>query len=352
MANGQPPPVQPRRDEPMADLNRVTGKADKYLSGQIDKAVEETPFLGTAGKETYDIGAGTMKTIGGVFTGDWDKAKSGLKQAGSSVLSAMTAGALRSLNKPPPRQYLGGSPEALAQLQQQQAQGLTQGNTLMGQGVDTSAVGASVLGQAGQQSMADRGFGYGVAGQGLAQQRGAVGNARGLAGQSTDSLAQLQLQQGLAQNQQAMAAQAAQARGGNQAAAMRGAQQGGVQAALGTNMQAAQLRAAEQQAALNRQIGVEQMASQVGGQQLGVGAGMAQQGTTQLGQVGSQIGSIGLGQGQLGLGSQGQFLGAQTDTNKAQLEADTKHASASQAAKGGVGGVVGKVIGGLFGGGG
>ena len=68
MANGQPPPVQPRRDEPMADLNRVTGKADKYLSGQIDKAVEETPFLGTAGKETYDIGASTIKTIGNVFT--------------------------------------------------------------------------------------------------------------------------------------------------------------------------------------------------------------------------------------------------------------------------------------------
>ena len=345
MANGQM-----QRGEPMGDLNRVTGKADKYLSGQINTAVEQTPFLGTAGKETYDLGAGTMKTLGGVFTGDWDKAKSGLKQAGSSVLSAMTAGALRGLNKPPPQQFLGGSPEALAQLREQQGQGIAQGNQLMGQGVATSAVGAGVLGQAGTQAMDDRAFGYGVTGAGLAQQGQALNNARGLAGQSTDSLAQMQLQQGLAQTQQAMAGQAAQARGGNQAAAMRGAQQAGVQAALGTNAQAAQLRAGEQQAALNRQIGVEQLATNVGGQQLGVGAGMAQQGTTQLGQAGSQIGNIGLGQGQLGLGSQGQFLGAQTDTNKAQIEADTKHASAAQSAKGGIGGVVGKVIGSVFGG--
>lgn len=321
MANGQP--VQPRRDEPMGDLNRATGKADKYLSGQIDTAVEQTPFLGTVGKETYDLGAGTMKTLGGVFTGDWDKAKGGLKQAGSSVLSAMTGGALRGLNKPPPQQFLGGSPEALAALRAQQGMGVAQGN--------------AIVGQAAGQSMGDRGFGYGVAGQGLAEQGMALGNARNLAGQSTDSLAQMQLQQGLAQTQDAMGAQAAQARGGNQAAAMRGAQQAGVQAALGVNAQAGQLRAAEQQAALNRQIGVEQMASQVGGQQLGLGAGMAQQGTSQL--------------GSLGLGSQGQFLGAQTDTNKAQLEADTKHSSAAQSAKGGVGGVVGKVFGSLFGGG-
>lgn len=336
MANGQVA-VQPRRDEPMGDLNRATGKADRYLSGQIAGAQQQTPFLATAGKETYDLGAGTMQTLGGVFTGDWDKAKGGLKRAGSSVLSAMTGGALRGLNQAPPQQYLGGSPEALAARQAQYQQGIAQGNALLG-------TGAGVTGMAGDQAMQDRGFGYGVAAQGLGAQDAAVNSARRLAGQNTTSLALLQQQAGLAQAQQAMLGQAAAARGGNQAAAIRNAQQLGSQAALDTNMQAAQLRAAEQQAALNRRIGVEQLASQVGGQQLGLGAGMAQQGT-------SQLGSLGLGIGQLGLGSQGQFLGAQSAADQAQLDADTKHASASKAASGGIMGVAGKVIGGLFGGG-
>jgi hypothetical protein len=333
-----------------APVRQKINKVDAWAQGQLNSPqAGQTPLLTNAGRESWDLGAGTVKAVGGTLGGDWGQAKQGLKQAGGSILSALTAGSLRGLNQAPPAQYLGGSADALAQRQQQYQQGIGQAGGVMGQGLGTSGTGGQMLGQAGGLSMQDRTYGYGLAGQGLDTQMGALNAARQLAGQSTDSLAQAQLQQGLAQQQQQMLGQAAQARGGNQAAALRNAQMLGSQAGLQTNQAAAMLRAQEQQAQLARQLGVEQLAQQAGATQLGLGLGAAQQGTQNYGTFGGQLGSLGLGQSQVGLGSQGQFLDAQSAADKAQLEADTKSASAGQEAKGGIMGVAGKIIGGILG---
>lgn len=326
-------------------VGRLTGAA----IGAADRASANTPFLGQEGKQIAQTTGGATQLTLGILGGNKRNIKEGASRLGKGVWDTLTAAPLRSLNNPPPQQFLGGSADALAQRQGMYMDGIAQGNALMGAGVGTADAGVGLLGQAAGQSIQDRQFGYGLAGTGYMQQGAALGNARALAGQSTDSMAQLQMQQGLAQAQQAMMGQAAQARGGNQAAAMRGAQLAAANMALQTNGQAAMLRAAEQQAMINRQMGVEQLAAQMGGQQLGLGLGAAQQGTSQLGQFGGQVGSIGLGQGQIGLGSQGQYVGALAGTDKEQLEADTQHASAAQASKGGVMGVAGKIIGGILG---
>lgn len=210
--------------------------------------------------------------------------------------------------------------------------------------------GGSMLGQAYASAGDDRLFGASLLASGLGGQAGALANARRFAAQPTDSLAQLQLQQGLAQNQQAMLGQAAQARGGNQAAAMRQAQLLGTQQALQTNQQAAMMRAAEQQAAINRQIGVEQMAQQAAQQQLGLGMGAMQAGTSNQAQIGSQVGGMGLQQ-------QGQMLDAmgQTDALQAQFQRDrTEQSIRNQERQGkALGSILGsipKMIGGAMGG--
>ncbi len=241
---------------------------------------------------------------------------------------------------PPQASYLGGSQEAL-DAQRQQLTGMGQG--AYNAGAQNTAQGGAMLGQAGGFATADRdaAMGYsnqgGMLGQaGIGGQNAAVMNARGLAGQSTDSLARLQLQQQSDANQRQMLAMAGSARGGNQAAAMRQAQTVGSNMQMQTNAAAGQMRAQEQQAALQRQLAVEQMAAGVGGQQAGLGygmqgqgLGMAQQSTGQLGQIGAQQGQLGVSQQNVGLGAYGVL----NDGNKAQLETDRGWASADAASK-------------------
>lgn len=262
---------------------------------------------------------------------------------------------------PPKQSYLGGSQEAL-DAQRAQLGGI--GQASYGAGTQNAAQGGAMLGQAGGFAQADRdaAMGYSAQGQqlgmaGIGGQNLAVSNARGLAGQSTDSLAQMQLQQQSNANQRAMMAQAASARGGNQAAAMRQAQTVGANMQLQTNAAAGQMRAQEQQAALQRQLAVEQMAAGVGGQQAGLGygmqgqgLGMAQQSTAQIGQLGAQQGQLGVSQQNVGLGAYGVL----NDGNKAQLETDRGWASADSAARSpaaAFGGILGGVTQ-LWGGGG
>jgi hypothetical protein len=255
---------------------------------------------------------------------------------------------------PPERSFAGGSQEAL-DAQRGQYGGM--GANSYAAGGQAWSQGLGTMGQAAGQAQADRNAAYGYAAQGqgigssgLAGQNAAVANARGIAAQSTDSLAQRQLQAQSAANQRQMMGMAAQARGGNQAAAMRNAQLVGSQMQLQTNEQAAQLRAGEQQAAINRQLGVESMAANVGGQQAGLGygmygqgLGMAQGATGQLAGIGGNMASAGLGQQNVGLGAYGLL----NDLNIAQLEADRANASAAAVAKSPAG-VVGNVLGAWF----
>jgi hypothetical protein len=311
------------------------GQGTDGVIATAERYKQDAPFLGQEGKQLAQTMGGATELTAGILGGNRRQISQGWDNLKNGVYSALTAQSLLGLNKPPPQQFLGGSQEALDQRRQMYMAGLQGGNEMMG-------LGAAGAGDGMGMAAADRGYGYDLAGAGIVGQAMAIDQARQMAARPTDSLARLQLQQGLAQNQQAMLAQAAQARGGNQAAAMRQAQMLGTQEALQTNAQAAQLRAAEQQAAINRQLGVEQMAAQASGQQLGLGMGAAQAGTAQYSQNA-------LGVGQLGLGSQGQYLDAQAQADKAQLEADTKWASAKKAAQGGIMGTVGRAIGSFFG---
>lgn len=325
---------------------RVTSAGVGY-SKQLEDG--SRPVLAGELNQVAKTAGGTGQVMKGIFTGNKADIKRGAKDFWEGSKQILTGASLGFLNKAPERQYMGGSADALAAKRAMLQGGVFQGNDMMLNGLGTSQGGIDYLNYAAQNAMADRNFGRNIAGSALEQQAQALANSRAYAARPTDSLAQLQLQQGLAQNQMAMNAQAAQARGGNQAAAMRGAQLQGVNAAMDMNGQAAQLRAAEQQAMINRQLGVEQLAAQMGGQQLQQGLGMQQGGTGQLGQFGGQIGSVGLGQAQVGLGSQGQYLTGLQETDKTQLGADTQHASAAQASKGGILKTVGSVIGGIFG---
>lgn len=281
----------------------------------------------------------------------WEMDQSGMPDPfgiSRRVTAHLTGGA-------PEKSYVGGSQAALDA--RRSAYG-SAGDASMASGAAGYQAGLGTMGQAAGQAIGDRGAAYGYAanGQGLGlagigSQNAAVTNARALAGRSTDSLAQRMLQAQSAANQRQMVGMAAQARGGNQAAAMRNAQAVGSQMQLQTNQQAAQMRAAEQQAALNRQLGVEQMAAGVGGQQAGLGygmygqgLGMAQTSTGQLAGIGGNMASAGLGQQNVGLGAYGLL----NDIDLAQYEGDRANASAAAVARSPAG-VFGNILGGIIG---
>ena len=261
----------------------------------------------------------------------------------------------------PAPSYLGGTPEA-------QEAGRTRLNNISDRaaksGEATYATGTSMLGDASSAAYADRSNALGLSGQGqmlgnsgVTAQNQAIANARGVAAQQGPSAAQAQMQMGLDQSQRAMMAQAAGARGGNQAAAMQMAQATGSNMANQVNQQAGILRAQEQQAAMDRQLGVEQMAAGYGGQQAGLGYGMQTQGmglaqgsTKQVGDIGANMTSAGLGQQNIGLGG----LNTLADRDKAVLDSDRGNASATTAANSPAA-AFGSVLGGvtsLWGGGG
>lgn len=347
-----------RDTAPLSEVRGATNKADDWVQGKLKGEGSQTPVLATNAGEVWNSAAGTGKLLGGVFSGNKREIKAGLSQSGKSIISALTSGTLRSLNQAPPQQYLGGSRDALANMRDRYQAGQASGQGYLDAGVNAAAGGYDTLNAAAAQGQQDRSMAQGLYGEGAAvglsgigNQNAAVANARSLAAQPTDSLALAQLQQ--AQDRQAneMQAQAATARGGNQAAAMALAQNQASQNGLVTQQQAAQLRAGEEQAALGRRLGVEELASGVGGQQAGLGLGLqgqgtgyALQGTGQLADVGARQGSIGLGIGGLGVNQQQIYANAENEANKNQLDADQKHASASQSAKGGIMGAAKSVI--------
>lgn len=350
------------------------GDAEKWANKQADGS--NAPILGGIAKEHVDQLAGAGKSISGIANGNYKEFGRGTAQFAKGIAGSLTGG-IFGMNKAPDPTYIGGSAEALDARRQQQAQGIGQGQAYTAGGMDTSAVGAQMLGGAYDQAGMDRaratGFataGMGIGGQGIAGQQAALGRQNAMLGnlvntaqQQGPSAAQAQMQMGLDQSQNAMMAQAAAARGGNAASAMRTAQANGAQLAGQVNQQAAMLRAQEAQQHQANVMNAQQIAAGAyGGQQAqagqtaqlgygmaGQGLGLSQGSTGQQGQMGASVGSIGLGQAQAGNQMQGNYLGAQTSADNAQLDADTKQSSAKQASKGGIMGAAGKLIGSIFG---
>jgi len=333
-------------------IGALGDKGKEYVSRD-----RNMPVLTQSAKSPMQAVSGAGKVLSGDVKGGlgdmWESAKGGLPMV-----------SMMGFNSAPDPTYVGGSPEELAARRAQQNQGIAQGAAYTQGGMETSAGGAGMIGQAYGQAGLDRGLAQGMAADGsrigqagLGSQNQAIAGMLSTAGQRGPSAAEAQMRMGLDQTQQAMMAQAASARGGNAAAAMRTAQAGGAQMAGQMNQQAAILRAQEEAQQRAQLIGAQQAAAGMYGGQAGLGYGMQGQGlglgqasTNMQGQMGSNVGSIGLGQAQAGNQMQGNYLGAQTATDKSQLEADTQQSSAKQGAKGGLFGAAGKVIGSIFGG--
>jgi hypothetical protein len=291
----------------------------------------KTPYAGTvqSGQTVKPIGGKPVVATGPAYQGG------SIKQAVDTKTYSTSPGEVRSgrLLETPREVYVGGGSAEASDRKNMYKAGIGSGAGLTDYGVGVAGQGAGMLGQAGQQAIAYGAEGQGIGQFGLNSQNAAIANARGLAGQSTDSLALLQLQQAQDTNTQRMLGMAAQARGGNQAAALRNAQAMGSQNQLVTNQQAAQLRAGEQQAALNRQLGVEQMAAGVGGQQAGLGYGMYGQGIGMLGQAGAQTGQIGTSLAGTGVQQQGVYVGALAGHDRTQAELDAEREKARREQK-------------------
>lgn len=264
----------------------------------------------------------------------------------------------------PKRQVLGGSQEALDARRAQYAQGVQQGQAVTQAGLGAVDQAQGYLGAAAGQAGADRGMaqtmygtGMGIGGMGVLRQQDAIQQARAMAMRDTGSVAESLMQAGLGQTQRGMYGQAAQARGGNQAAAIRMAQRAGAQQALDVNSQIGVMRRQEAVDRLNRQLAVEDMAAQAGGQQAGLGYGVAGQGlgyalqgTGQLAGIGSSTGELGLGTGRMGLDQQGLYVNAGLDADKAQLDYDARLAGADVQRKAGIIGGIASGASKMFGG--
>ena len=367
-ANGSPTgglqPVAPQLAEQERQRQEAAQNQDLYgkINSRMDAEVDRMPFLGTVGKEFTDTMGGMAQGIQGVFSGDKKQAKEGVKRLGEGMLSAATGGALRAMNNPPPKSYMGGSAEALnakrAQYEQGMLLGLGQnarGELMAGQGAGIAGVGAAMGGGTYDAAGNLYGTGMGIGASGIGAQDAAIGQAINTAGMQVGSLAAAQQQMANDANSRQMMAQASAARGGNQAAAMRNAQAQGSQNALVTNQQLGLMRLKEEQDRKDSMVQAQQFAASQYGDRASMGYGTATQGlgaqNTATGQVltaGSTIGQIGSNVMGSGNDQSKAFLNAEVEQNKAQLESDKANASAKQAAKGGVGGIVGKVIGSIF----
>ena len=340
----------------------------KKIKEYVDKD-RNTPVLSNAIAPVGDVASAGGNLLSGNF-------KEAGKDFGRSMLSMIPGQSLTAWNTTPDPTYIGGSQEALDARRQQQQQGIGQGAAYTQGGMEIAGAGADMIGgaydTAGQDRTLARGYsdsGLRIGAAGLDQQRQAMGRQNAVTGQMLataaqqgPSAAQAQLQMGLDQSQRAMMAQAAGARGGNQAAAMQMAQATGSNMANQVNQQAGVLRAQEAQQQQMNLLGAQQAAAGIyGGQQQtmgttaqlgygmqGQGLGLAQGSTGQQGQMGANVGSIGLGVAGAGNQMQGNYLGAQTETDKAQLTADTQQSSAKQGAKGGIMGAAKNIIGSMF----
>ena len=326
---------------------------EQRVDNRLNNAVDRTPVLGQIGKDAYNGIYGGGQVVGGVLTG---------KRLGQSVISSITAGPLRALNNPPPRQYMGGSKEALEAKRAQYEQGMIAGVDQNSRGEATAMQGANVAGQGAvmgagtyDTAMNLASTGQNVAQGGMASQDAMLGSSVANASQQLGSLAAAQQQMANDTQARQMQAQAAAARGGNSAAAMRNADMQSSQNALVNNQQLGAMRLQEEQARNARITQAEQVAAGQYGDRAAMGYGTAAQGlgaaNTATGQVvnaGSTIGNIGGNTMQSGNTMSGNFINAEVAQNKAQLDADEKNASAKQGAKGGVLGMVGKAIGSIF----
>lgn len=324
--------------------NDVTGRANQ----RVDKATEEAPFLGTVGKEITNSVGGTAKVVGGVLDGNKREIKEGAKMFGESVLSATTGGALRSLNKPPPKSHYGGSAEEAAALKARNAAGIDAGLGVTDSGLQV--IGTAV-GQAGQNRNVGLGMvreGGQVANTGMLSQDARINASLAAANQPVNSVAEAQMRMAADRNNAQMMAQASAARGGNQAAALRSAQAIGSQNSLETNQQAGLLRLQEEQARRAGIVQANQSAAGMYGDRAQLGYSVAGQGLGAATTATGQTGQLGQAVTQVGTTTTGQFLGADTAQNQAQIQADAKWADEAQKSKGGVAGVVGKVIGSIF----
>ena len=330
--------------KPAAD--RLADSTKRFSDGLTDRA----PLVGGVVGELLPSLTGTAQIASGVYKGDWGQAKRGLKNVGKSVLSAVTGGAWQPLNRGPKPQHFGGSPEAAAGLASRNAEGVARGLGATGAGI-------GVIGQAIGMAENDRwggvhlsNAGIRAAGSGLRGQDQALAASRDAARREVASIAERQMQQGNQQQNAAMLAQAASARGGNQAAAMRMAQAQAAQNNITTNQNTGMMRLAEEQQQRAGEVQANQFAAGQLGDRAKLGYGTAAAGLSAAGAATGRVGSFGTAVGQLGNQSTGQFLDAETDQNKAQLEADVSKAKDDKKAQGGALGVVGKVIGSIFGG--
>ena len=306
------------------------------------------------------------------------------------------------------QQFLGGSPQAFAaQLQENQRLGLgyraaaadaggaaanstatydtAKGMLSGGYSAATRTGEDARLLTAGGAGLVGRGEGLSadaarVRAGGVAGQDAAIGGMLRAAQVRTPSLAEAQARAGVQQVQQQALSQAAGA--SNQALATRNAVLAGSGAAAQVANQQAALRAQEEALRQQRVVQAYEAVGQQLGQRVGVGFGAQAQGLgaqaqglgaqaqglgAQLGaagtqtQAGASYGNVAGNIGQLGLGREQLYTGAARDqqqllldSERAQLEADTKAEGARLAgmgeARGRAGGILG-MVGKFFGGG-
>lgn len=324
-----------------------------------DKASEQTPFLGAEGKQLAQTTGGAAQLTSGIFQGKKADIKEGAKNLGQGVWSAVTAAPLRSLNKPPPPSYSGGSQDALAANRAQYDAGILAGQDQNLRGEGLSMYGAEVANTAAQMGAGTYDASQGLYGAGMATamtgmggQTSALDASIAAANRNVGSIAEAQ--QRMANDTQArqMAGLAASARGGNQAAAMRNANAQSSQNALVNNQQIGMMRLKEEQDLRASQTQAQQFAASQYGDRAALGYGTATSGlgaantaTGQVNTAGSTIG--GIGSNIMGSGSDATktFTDAELRQNEAQLKADAEHESAKKASKGGVKNIVSNIIG-------
>jgi hypothetical protein len=327
------------------------GYASTYTSDAAKKASaasDQTPFLGQEGEQIIQTTGGATQLTGGILRGSKKDIKEGASNLGKGILSAVTAEPLRSLNKPPPQQFSGGSPEALAANRAQYDQGILSGYDMTGRGEAMAGVGINTANAAANMGGGLYNAGMGIGASGIYGQGSAIDASINAAQRDVGSVAAQQQKMANDDLARRMMGQASAARGGNQAAAMRNAQGAASQNALVTNQQIGLMRLQEEQAKRAGEVQAQQFAAGQYGDRAALGYGTANQGAGQVNTAGSTIGGIGGNIMDAGNTQTKTFVDAETEQNKAQLDADTKWASAKKASQGGVGGVVKNFIGGLF----
>lgn len=314
-----------------------------------DRMADNRPIIGGLAKEGGQIFGGIGEGIAGVFKGNKNQMKSGLRHMGEGIASTLTLGALGGVNKGIKQQYFGGSQEQAQMLQDRANAGIATGQGYVNSGADRMDTAANMSNDDRTMAQNLSHQGQNIVNRGMQSQDQALNNSIANAGQYIGSQAEQQMRQANQANTNNMMAQAAQARGGNQAAAMRGAQAQASNNAIATNQQTGMLRLQEAQDRKNSMIQAQQNAATQMGARASMGINAQTQGQ-QLAQGATQtLGNIGNQLANTGNQNLGQYLNAQTEQNKAQLNFDLEKAKSDKKGQGGILGLTGKVIGSVFG---